>query len=135
MKRSGAVVCRELPLEGTFFAGILHMQNDGLSDMVRSDHTSVLYGKDYFYEELLGLGSRSHRFPFSRLIPRGQRFYTETAREYLGDIEGNVVFDLYSGTRYHCPGTGTGGKKVVGVEIVEEAVVAARENAKKKSSG
>ena len=120
---------QELPLEGTF-AGILHMQNDGLSDMVRSDHTSVLYGKDYFYEELLGLRFKITPFSFFQTNSQGAEVLYETAREYLGDIEGNVVFDLYSGTGTIAQVLAPVAKKVVGVEIVEEAVVAARENAK-----
>lgn len=120
---------QELPLEGTF-AGILHMQNDGLSDMVRSDHTSVLYGKDYFYEELLGLRFKITPFSFFQTNSQGAEVLYETARAYLGDIEGNVVFDLYSGTGTIAQVLAPVAKKVVGVEIVEEAVVAARENAK-----
>ena len=42
-----------LPLEGKI-VGIMHILNDSLSDVVQSDETKILYGKDYFYEELLG---------------------------------------------------------------------------------
>ena len=38
-----------LNLEGRI-AGSLHIFNDGLADMVRSDRTEVLYGSEYFYE-------------------------------------------------------------------------------------
>ena len=40
-----------LPLEGRI-GGILHMINDSVADMVQSDETRVLYGKEDFYEEL-----------------------------------------------------------------------------------
>ena len=43
-----------LSLEGKI-VGIMHILNDSLSDVVQSDETKILYGKDYFYEELLGL--------------------------------------------------------------------------------
>ena len=119
---------QELPLEGTF-AGILHMQNDGLSDMVRSDHTSVLYGKDYFYEELLGLRFKITPFSFFQTNSQGAEVLYETARAYLGDIEGNVVFDLYSGTGTIAQLAASVASEVIGVEIVEDAVKAARENA------
>ena len=42
-----------LKLEGKI-VGFLHIINDALSDVVKSDETRVLYGKDYFYEEILG---------------------------------------------------------------------------------
>lgn len=54
----------------------------------------------------------------------------ETAREYIGDTNEKVVFDLYSGTGTIAQILAPVAKKVVGVEIVEEAVEAAKENAK-----
>ena len=39
-----------LPLEGKV-VGFLHIINDSLADIVKSDETKVLYGQDYFYEE------------------------------------------------------------------------------------
>ena len=53
----------------------------------------------------------------------------ETVREYIGDIDNQVVFDLFSGTGTIGQVLAPVAKKVIGVEIVEEAVVAARENA------
>ena len=41
-----------LPLEGRI-VGILHIINDSLSDVVKSDETRILWGQDYFYEKLL----------------------------------------------------------------------------------
>ena len=35
--------------------GISHVINDSLADVVKADSMEVLYGQDYFYEELLGL--------------------------------------------------------------------------------
>ena len=54
-----------LALETTgTFAGILHMTNDSLSDVVKADAVDILYGKDYFYDELLGLRFRITPFSF-----------------------------------------------------------------------
>ncbi len=119
-----------LPLTGSY-AGILHMENDRLSDVVVSDHTSVLYGHDYFYEELLGLKFKISPFSFFQTNSSGAEVLYELVREYIGDIKGKVVFDLYSGTGTIAQVLAPVTKKVVGVEIVEEAVVAARENAKR----
>lgn len=55
--------------------------------------------------------------------------YTKT-REFVGEIDNQVVFDLYSGTGTIAQILAPVAKKVVGVEIIEEAVVAARENAR-----
>lgn len=115
-------------------AGILHTKNDALADIVQSDETTVLYGKDCFYEELLGLQFKISPFSFFQTNSLGAEVLYETAREFLGDIspEGRndkVVFDLYSGTGTIAQLLAPVAGKVIGVEIVEEAVVAARQNA------
>lgn len=117
-----------LPLEGPF-AGILHIRNDSLADVVQSDETRILYGKDYFYEELLGLKFRISPFSFFQTNSLGAEVLYETARGYVGETADKVVFDLYSGTGTIAQIIAPVASKVVGVEIVEEAVEAARENA------
>lgn len=54
-----------------------------------------------------------------------------TAREYIGELkkEGCVVYDLYSGTGTIAQLMAPVAEKVIGVEIVEEAVEAAKKNA------
>lgn len=110
-------------------AGILHMVNDGLSDVVRADSTEILYGKDYFYEEILGLKFKISPFSFFQTNSLGSEVLYEKAREYTGDINGKVIFDLYSGTGTIAQVLAPVAKKVIGVEIVEEAVEAAKMNA------
>ena len=124
-----------LPLNGKF-AGILHITNDSISDAVKCDSSEILYGRDYFYEELLGLKFRISTFSFFQTNTCGAEVLYETAREYVGSLvkeEGkpdSIVYDLYSGTGTIAQLMAPVAKKVIGVEIVEEAVVAARENAK-----
>ena len=117
-----------LPLEGEI-VGFLHIINDSLSDMVQSDETRVLYGKDYFYEEILGLKFKVTPFSFFQPNSYGAEVLYNTAREYIGDTKDMTVFDLYSGTGTISQILSPVAKKVIGVEIVEEAVQAAKENA------
>ena len=117
-----------LKLEGTY-AGILHTLNDSLADVVQSDRTDVLYGQDYFYEELLGLRFRISPFSFFQTNSLGAEVLYDTARSYVGETKDKVVFDLYSGTGTIAQILAPVAKKVVGVEIVEEAVEAAKVNA------
>ena len=86
-----------LKLEGTF-AGILHIKNDSLADVVQSDETEVLYGQEFFYEELLGLRFKISPFSFFQTNSLGAEVLYETARGYVGDTKDKVVCDLYSGT-------------------------------------
>ena len=150
----------QLALDGRI-VGILHVRNDAVADVVRSDETRILYGQDYFYEELLGLKFRISLFSFFQTNSRGAEVLYETAREYIADYidletekkrenayggaEENksvqtedsrgeaggekIVYDLYSGTGTIAQLMAPVAKKVIGVEIVEEAVEAARKNA------
>ena len=118
----------ELELDGKM-AGILHTKNDSVADVVKDEGTEVLYGQDYFYEELLGLKFKITPFSFFQTNSLGAEVLYETAREYIGDINEKVIDDLYSGTGTIAQILAPVAKKVVGVEIVEEAVEAAKENA------
>ena len=117
-----------LPLDGKI-VGILHILNDSLSDVVRSDETRVLYGQDHFYEKLLGLTFKITPFSFFQPNSRAAEVLYRTVREYIGDTKNKTVFDLYSGTGTISQIAAAVADKVVGVEIVEEAVEAARQNA------
>lgn len=131
----------ELTLQGSI-VGVLHIRNDAVADVVRSDETRILYGQDFFYEELLGLKFKISPFSFFQTNSRGAEVLYQTAREYIaeyivsaGASEGNetvkdkIVYDLYSGTGTIAQLMAPVAKKVVGVEIVEEAVEAAKMNA------
>lgn len=123
----------ELPLAGKI-TGVLHVKNDSLADIVQSDDTVILYGQDYFYEELLGLRFKISLFSFFQTNTLGAEVLYETARDFLGNLMGEgkhdkTVFDLYSGTGTIAQLLAPVAKKVIGVEIVEEAVEAARQNA------
>ena len=118
-----------LELNGTI-AGILHTQNDSVADVVKDEGTTILYGQSYFYEELLGLKFKITPFSFFQTNSLGAEVLYETAREYIGETKDKVIFDLYSGTGTIAQILAPVAKKVVGVEIVEEAVEAAKENAK-----
>ncbi len=130
-----ANVILSLQLEGRI-AGILHMLNNSVADVVQSEQTTVLYGQDYFYETLLGLRFKITPFSFFQTNSQGAEVLYSVAREFvMGKKEdvlsekANVIFDLYSGTGTIAQILAPIAKKVIGVEIVEEAVVAARENA------
>ena len=118
-----------LPLEGKI-VGIMHILNDSLSDVVQSDETKILYGQDYFYETLLGLKFRISTFSFFQPNSLAAEVLYNIVREYIQNTSGMEVFDLYSGTGTIAQLLAPVAKEVIGVEIVEDAVKAARENAK-----
>lgn len=110
--------------------GVLHIINDSLADIVQSDETKLLYGEDVIYEEILGLKFKISTFSFFQTNSLGAEVLYAKAREYVGATNEKVIFDLYSGTGTISQILAPVAKKVVGVEIVEEAVETARENAK-----
>ena len=110
-------------------AGVLHTVNDSLADVVQSDRTDILCGQDFFYEELLGLKFKITPFSFFQTNSLGAEVLYDTVRSYIGDTKDKVVFDLYSGTGTIAQLAAAVAKRVVGVEIVGEAVKAAGENA------
>ena len=113
------------------FAGILHITNDSIADVVQSDRTELLYGQEFFYEELLGLKFKISTFSFFQTNSYSAEVLYQTARDYVGDLGGSdkTVFDLYSGTGTIAQLMAPAAGKVIGVEIVEEAVEAAKKNA------
>ncbi|MBQ7780957.1 MAG: class I SAM-dependent RNA methyltransferase [Lachnospiraceae bacterium] len=151
---------KTLPLQGKL-TGVLHIINDSVADVIQSDETRILYGQDFFYEELLGLKFRVSTFSFFQTNSLGAEVLYSTAREYIGDLSGKkadtgqagtdgnadtditaeaadksgepdkVVFDLYSGTGTIAQLMAPVAKKVIGVEIIEEAVEAAKKNAER----
>lgn len=109
---------------------ILHTINDGLADAVQCDELRVLHGRDYIQEEILGLKFKISPFSFFQTNTKGAEELYTMAREFIGDHVDKIVFDLYSGTGTIGQVMAGAAKKVYGIEIIEEAVVAANQNAK-----
>lgn len=110
--------------------GVIHIINDNLADAVLCDESRVLYGDEYVYEELLGLKFKISVFSFFQTNSLGAEVLYSKAREYIGETKDKLIFDLYSGTGTIAQIIAPVAKKVVGVEIIEEAVEGAKVNAK-----
>lgn len=109
---------------------VLHTENNSLSDAVIPEKINLLFGKDYIVEDLLGLKFKISPFSFFQTNSKGAESLYSIVRDFMGDGENKVVFDLYCGTGTIGQIAAANAKKVVGLELIEEAVEAARENAK-----
>jgi len=123
-------------LFGNRLAGLLHTINDDIGDNAQSrlGHETILSGENTIKEDLLGMTFEISMQSFFQTNPKcAELLYSKTI-EYVFDennIDNSVVMDLFCGT-------GTIGQliasktnsKVIGVDIVEEAIENARENAK-----
>ena len=109
--------------------GVLRTYCDSLADAVVPDSLKTLYGRDYYMEKLLGLDFKVSAFSFFQTnVEAAERLYTE-ALALVDSFEGKKAFDLYCGTGTISQVLALKAKEVLGIELVEEAVDAATENA------
>lgn len=110
-------------------AGILHTKNDRLGDVIEDQGTDGLYGRDHFTDQVLGLDFSITPFSFFQTNTAGAEVLYGIVRDYLGNVTGKRVYDLYSGTGTIAQILAPAADEVIGVEIVPEAVEAAKDNA------
>ncbi|MGP1570448.1 MAG: 23S rRNA (uracil(1939)-C(5))-methyltransferase RlmD [Eubacteriales bacterium] len=110
--------------------GILRTINDSMADAVICEKMEILYGRDYYMEEIMGLQFKVSAFSFFQTNPKAiERLYMD-ALALIDDFDGKIAYDLFCGTGTITQALATKAKKVVGIELVEEAVESAIENAK-----
>lgn len=109
--------------------GVLRTINDGLADAVYCDELKTLWGRDYYMEKIMGLEFKVSAFSFFQTnIEAVERLYND-ALDLIDHVEGKTVFDLFCGTGTITQALALRAKEVIGVELVEEAVEAAKVNA------
>jgi len=124
---------------GSRIAGFQHTINDNVADRAKIENgdCTLVFGKDHVIEELNGLLFEISMESFFQTNPKSAEQLYNKALDYV--FEGNrslnnkVVMDLFCGT-------GTIGQlltqrteetKIIGVDIVEEAISDAKRNAKR----
>lgn len=111
-------------------AGIIYCVNDSLSDVVAADEMHVLYGRDFVEETVLGLKFKISPFSFFQTNTKGAEKLYSIVMDFMGSADAKTIFDLYCGTGTIGQIAAKKASKVIGIELIEEAVVAATENAK-----
>lgn len=119
--------CEEI--EGNI-VGIFYTKNDSLSDAIKVDELSLIYGRGYVIEKILGLKFKISPFSFFQTNTFGAEKLYSIVRDFVGNEKNNIVYDLYSGTGTIAQILSPLCEKVIGIEIIEDAVENARENAK-----
>lgn len=110
---------------------LLQNINPDKTNVILGDKTKILYGTGVVPKTLGDITFRvSHHSFFQVNAPMAQRLF-EKGLSLLGDISGKTVFDLYSGIGSISLFMAKAAKKVIGVEIVPEAVRDATENARR----
>lgn len=110
--------------------GIIHSVNDGSSDIVKIEKLNILYGDDCITEKILELEFKIFPGAFFQTNSGGAEKLYKIVKEFLGDVSNKIVFDLYCGTGTIGQIVAADAKKVIGIELIEDAVKAANENAR-----
>lgn len=117
-----------LQLEGEI-KGILHTLNDSLADVVQADQSKLLYGQDFIYDKLFDLSFKITPYSFFQTNTIGAMQLYYVVKDFSGTGKSKVIYDLYCGTGTIAQVLSDNADKVVGIELIEEAVAAATENA------
>lgn len=119
---------KDLDLQGNIVS-IFHVTNDSPADAVVPEKIDLIFGKDHIREEMMSLTFNIS--PFSFFQPNvftAEKIYKKAFE--FGEIDQDTkVLDLYSGTGTITQVMAKAAKKSTGIEIVEEAVEKAYENA------
>ena len=122
-------VIKSLDLDSNI-VGILHTINNNISDVIQCEELRILEGRPYYEEVIMGLRFKVGAFSFFQTnVDAAERLYQD-AISLIDDLDGKTVYDLYCGTGTISQAMALRAKKVVGVEIVEEAIETAKTSAK-----
>lgn len=125
---------------GKRLAGFQHTVNDNVADRAKIENgqNTLIFGEEKIIETLLDLKFEISMESFFQTNPSCAELLYNKALDYVfeeNNLDGKVVMDLFCGT-------GTIGQilskrssktQIVGVDIVEEAIVDARKNAKRNN--
>lgn len=100
------------------------------NNVILGNEYQCLYGEDYLIENILGLNFKmSHKSFFQINHAQTEKLYNK-AIEYANINNNDVVMDCYCGVGTIGLVASKKAKKVIGVEIIPEAIENAKENAK-----
>ena len=120
----------ELALDGKI-VGFLHSINDGVADVVKNENVNILYGRDYYNEEICDLKFKVSAFSFFQTNSAGAQKLYGLVRDYVAPVSGEnaLAYDLYCGTGTIAQILSPSFTNVLGIELIEDAIKAAKENA------
>jgi len=109
--------------------------NNRKDNVILSEKVITVYGQDTIVDRLGPFFFHISPLSFYQVNPRQTLVLYEKAVEFAGFTENKTVFDLYCGIGTISLFLAQRAKKVVGVEIVEEAIEAAKQNARLNNIG
>ena len=118
-------ILQQFPEITTLLYTINGKRNDSIYDLT----PQVVYGKGYITEQLENFKFKiSPKSFFQTNTKQAEKLYTITRN--FAELTGNeIVYDLYCGTGSIGIFVSPQAKKIIGVEVIEEAIADAKENA------
>ena len=108
--------------------GIMKIVNDGVADAVKNEKTTILWGQDYYTEKICNLTFNVSMFSFFQTNSSAAEVLYKIVQEYAE--QSKLAYDLYCGTGTITQIISPKFNQVIGIEIIEDAIKAAKANAK-----
>lgn len=105
--------------------------NTDLSDQMVTEEKYVLYGRDYINEELNGFHYKLYFDTFFQANSGQAEQMIDTALEMTGMTKEMRILDLFCGIGTFSLPFAQAAKELIGIELVEQSIVSAKENASK----
>ena len=110
--------------------GILTNENKKETNVILGESFRTLYGRDYIYDTLAGVRLKITAPSFYQVNHSAAELLYKKARELAAPKKNDVLLDLYCGAGSIGLSMADSVRELVGIEIIESAVLCARENAK-----
>ncbi len=119
-------------LKETFpeITSLQYVINQKANDTLYDQEILCYAGKNYITEEMEGLQFKINAKSFYQTNSEQAYKLYKITRDFAGLTGNELVYDLYTGTGTIAQFIAKKAKKVVGIEAVEDAIIAAKENAK-----
>ena len=111
--------------------GILTNTNKENTNVILGEKFTLLYGRDYIYDTLAGVELKITPQSFYQVNHAAATLLYNKARELCAPTKGDVLLDLFCGAGSIGLSMADSVGELVGIEIVDSAVLCARENAKR----
>ncbi|NNC70868.1 MAG: 23S rRNA (uracil(1939)-C(5))-methyltransferase RlmD, partial [Flavobacteriaceae bacterium] len=120
-------------LKSTFpeMTSLLYVINSKANDTIYDQEVICYHGRDHIFEEMDGLQFKINAKSFYQTNSEQANELYKITRNFAGLTGDELVYDLYTGTGTIALFIADNAKKVIGVESVPDAIIAAKENAKR----
>lgn len=115
---------------GEKVTSIVLNKNKQDTNVVLGNECVTIYGKDCIEDELLSLTFRISPLSFYQVNPEGTELLYGKAKEFADLKQGETLLDLYCGAGTIGLTMADKAEKIIGVEIIPEAIENAKENAR-----